>query len=125
MNSASEIQPQSTRASNACRRVFDIMVSFAALIGLCPLMLMIALAIVLDSGRPILFSQLRLGQHGRPFRMYKFRKFHSDRSANGLQLTLAEDSRLTTIGRIMRSTKLDELPQFWNVLIGDDCVGKF
>jgi len=122
MSSASGVRSQFTGTSSAGRRVFDIVLSFASLLALFPLMLMIAIAVVLESGRPILFSQLRLGQHGRPFRMYKFRKFRSDCSANGLQLTLVEDSRLTTVGRFLRSAKLDELPQLWNVLIGDMSV---
>lgn len=119
MSSANEVQSQFTVDSSTGRRVFDFTLSLASLLALSPLMLVIAIAIILGSGRPILFSQLRLGHHGRPFVMYKFRKFHSDCSANGLQLTLDKDSRLTTVGRFLLLTKLDELPQLWNVLIGD------
>ncbi len=119
MSSANEDKSQFMVASSIGRRVFDFTLSLACLLALSPFMLVIAILIVLESGRPILFSQLRLGHRGRPFVMYKFRKFHSDCSANGLQLTLKWDSRLTKVGRFIVSTKLDELPQLWNVLIGD------
>ena len=119
MSLAKEVQSQSKGGSSTRRRGFDFILSLASLLALTPLMLVIAIAIVLESGQPILFSQLRLGQHGRPFRIYKFRKFRSDCSANGLQLTLLGDTRLTAVGRFLLSTKLDELPQLWNVLIGD------
>jgi lipopolysaccharide/colanic/teichoic acid biosynthesis glycosyltransferase len=101
------------------RRVLDIAVSASALLLLSPLMLLIALAIVLESGRPILFLQPRLGQYGRIFYMLKFRKFHNHWRADGLPLTLAQDTRLTLAGKVLRATKLDELPQLFNVLWGD------
>jgi len=85
-------------------------------------MALIAIAIVLESGRPVFFSHTRLGLYGRPFRMHKFRKFRKDCSSNGLQVTLDDDARLTKVGRFLRSTKLDELPQLWNILIGDMSV---
>jgi lipopolysaccharide/colanic/teichoic acid biosynthesis glycosyltransferase len=84
-----------------------------------PVFLIVALAIWIESGRPILFSQLRLGQDGRPFRIYKFRKFRPNCDLNGYPLTIERDNRLTAIGRILAATKLDELPQLWNVLRGD------
>lgn len=104
------------------RRVFDIILAVGSLIALAPLMSLIALAIVLESGLPIFFSHTRLGLHGRPFRMFKFRKFHKSCSATGLQLTLDGDARMTKVGRLLRLTKLDELPQLWNVLLGDMSV---
>lgn len=106
-------------ASRVGRRAFDITLSLALLVVLSPIILVIAIAIALESGRPILFSQRRLGLHGQPFYIYKFRKFHSDCSATGLQLTLQKDLRFTRFGRFLASSKLDELPQLWNVLIGD------
>src|SRR5690606_17811654 len=76
----------------------------------------------LEDGRPILFRQMRIGQLGRPFRMLKFRKFRSECGAQGLPLTLEGDSRMTMVGRFLRATKFDELPQFWNVLVGDMAI---
>jgi lipopolysaccharide/colanic/teichoic acid biosynthesis glycosyltransferase len=113
-------QPQSgTDAPQVGRRTLDIVVACAALIVLVLPMALIALAILLESGRPILFSQVRIGKHGWPFRMFKFRKFHKDCGTDGLPLTLKGDARMTVVGRALRATKLDELPQFWNVLRGD------
>lgn len=101
------------------QRGFDLVVASLALAVFFPLMLMIAAAIYFESGRPIFFAHRRVGQLGRPFSIYKFRKFWSDCSADGLQLTLKNDTRFTRVGRILASTKLDELPQFLNVLQGD------
>jgi lipopolysaccharide/colanic/teichoic acid biosynthesis glycosyltransferase len=104
------------------RRVLDIIVASAALTILGPLMFLIAVAIVMESGSPVLFSQLRVGQHGQPFRMFKFRKFHTRCGTNGYPLTLEGDPRMTAVGQALRATKLDELPQFWNVIRGDMSV---
>jgi lipopolysaccharide/colanic/teichoic acid biosynthesis glycosyltransferase len=82
-------------------------------------MLLAIMAIWIEGGSPILFSQLRLGQNGRPFRMYKFRKFKPDCDDRGCPLTLEGDGRLTRIGRLLAVSKFDELPQLWNVLRGD------
>jgi lipopolysaccharide/colanic/teichoic acid biosynthesis glycosyltransferase len=82
-------------------------------------MLLIAIAIVVESGRPVLFSQLRLGRNGAEFRMYKFRKFRPDCSASGMPLTRCKDDRSTKVGRLLAGTKLDELPQLYNILRGD------
>jgi lipopolysaccharide/colanic/teichoic acid biosynthesis glycosyltransferase len=101
------------------RRALDILCAGGAAIINAPLMLIVALAIWIESGRPILFSQIRLGQYGRPFRMYKFRKFRPDCDDHGCPLTREADGRLTKIGRILARSKLDELPQLWNVLRGD------
>jgi lipopolysaccharide/colanic/teichoic acid biosynthesis glycosyltransferase len=101
------------------RRAQDILFASAAVATLAPLFLIVALAIWIEGGRPILFSQLRLGQNGRPFRMYKFRKFRPDCDRHGCPLTVEGDGRLTMIGRILAASKLDELPQLWNVLRGD------
>ncbi len=77
----------------------------------------IALAEVLDSGTPVFYSQIRVGRRFRPFRLYKFRSMYSGR--RGPSITAATDSRITRAGRVLRATKLDELPQLWNVLLGD------
>jgi lipopolysaccharide/colanic/teichoic acid biosynthesis glycosyltransferase len=101
------------------RRALDVLGAGVAACALAPVTLIVALAIWIESGRPILFSQLRLGQYGRPFRMYKFRKFRPDCGEQGCPLTLVGDNRLTEIGRFLAASKLDEVPQLWNVLRGD------
>ena len=108
------------------RRTFDLAVAAVGLIILAPLMLVIALAIWSESGRPVFFSQIRLGQHGRHFRLHKFRKFHQVGSSSGRLMTLPDravtlqdDDRTTRVGRLLARSKLDELPQFWNILTGD------
>ncbi|WP_258052336.1 sugar transferase [Mesorhizobium sp. INR15] len=85
-------------------------------------MVVIALALLLESGWPVLFTQTRMGAGARPFRMYKFRKFGVRCSPHGLALTVAGDSRMTRIGRILAATKLDELPQIWNVFRGEMAI---
>src|SRR5215471_5223012 len=115
-------ETRGTTLHQLARRAFDIALATISLLSLLPLMVLIAIAIMLESGPPVLFSHTRLGIHGQLFRMHKFRKFHKNAPANGLQLTLDDDARLTRIGRILRSTKLDELPQLWNVLVGDMSV---
>jgi lipopolysaccharide/colanic/teichoic acid biosynthesis glycosyltransferase len=101
------------------RRALDIVCAGVAAFVLAPVMLIVTLAISIESGRPILFSQLRLGQNERPFRMYKFRKFRPDCDNHGCPLTMEGDDRLTAVGRFLAASKLDELPQLWNVLRGD------
>jgi lipopolysaccharide/colanic/teichoic acid biosynthesis glycosyltransferase len=101
------------------RRTLDILCVGMAALVLAPLMLIVVFVIWIESGGPILFSQLRLGQYGRPFRMYKFRKFAPDCDTHGCPLTIEGDGRLTAVGRVLAASKLDELPQLWNVLRGD------
>jgi lipopolysaccharide/colanic/teichoic acid biosynthesis glycosyltransferase len=103
----------------ALRRSVDIIFACAAMFLAAPVILVVTLAIWIEGGRPILFSQLRLGQKGRPFRMYKFRKFRPDCDDRGCPLTLQADGRLTRVGRLLAAGKLDELPQLWNVLRGE------
>ena len=100
-------------------RLLDIVVSIGALIFFAPLMIFIAAAIIIEGGRPILFTQPRVGYRGRHFRMHKFRKFHAGGTAKGCPLTMEGDPRLTAVGRVLVRAKLDELPQLWNVLRGD------
>jgi lipopolysaccharide/colanic/teichoic acid biosynthesis glycosyltransferase len=106
----------------ALRRAFDVVCAFVGLIILAPAMLVIVAAIWVESGRPIFFSQLRLGRLGRPFAMYKFRKFRANCGPDGAPLTTDADARFTRTGRILAATKLDELPQLWNILIGQMSV---
>ena len=118
-DAADEFSRPSFGVDVGLRRALDIVCSALAMSFLAPVMLIVAMAIWIESGGPILFSQLRLGQHGRPFRMFKFRKFRPDCDNHGCPLTIEEDDRLTAVGRALASSKLDELPQFWNVLRGD------
>ena len=99
------------------KRVFDIAVSAAALVLLSPLIAALALAIAIDSGWPVLFAQERVGRHFRRFMLWKFRTMRA--GASGPPITLAGDARITRAGRFLRASKLDELPQLWNVLRGD------
>lgn len=93
--------------------------ALTVLIVATPLLLAVAAAIVLDSGFPVFFRQERLGLHGRRFWMLKFRKFHAMVGRDTLPLTLARDRRLSRVGGVLAATKLDELPQLWNVARGD------
>jgi UDP-N-acetyl-D-glucosamine dehydrogenase len=108
-----------TTIDAAVKRVLDLVLAFCGLIFLSPLLVLIASAIYLDSGMPLIFRQIRLGQGGRHFYIYKFRKFRQKDGNVGLAVTLGNDSRLTRVGRVLMRTKLDELPQLWNVLRAD------
>lgn len=99
------------------KRLFDGLFAATALLALSPLLLAIAILICFSLGSPVLFFQLRPGLHGRPFRMVKFRTMSDRRDGSGELLPDAE--RLTRLGRFLRSTSLDELPELWNVLKGD------
>ena len=109
-------------AHGLARRSIDIAVASAAVILFAPLMLLIAIALLVEGGRPVFFAQTRIGAGGRPFRMYKFRKFDVRCDPHGLALTVAGDTRMTRIGRILAATKFDELPQLWNVLRGEMAI---
>jgi lipopolysaccharide/colanic/teichoic acid biosynthesis glycosyltransferase len=89
---------------------------------LAPMFAAIAVAIKLGDGGPVFFSQTRVGQFGRPFRLHKFRTMVPQAEQQGLQLTLGGDVRITRVGRWLRRTKLDELPQLWNVAKGEMSV---
>lgn len=101
------------------KRVIDISLALAALLTLSPLLLVAALAIVLESGFPVLFRQARLGLGGREFSMYKFRSMVKSAANIGPYFTQADDQRITRVGRFLRRTSVDELPQLINVLNGD------
>jgi lipopolysaccharide/colanic/teichoic acid biosynthesis glycosyltransferase len=100
------------------KRVFDLVLALAGLILLSPFLLAIAAWVRLDSPGPALFRQERIGRYGRPFTMLKFRTMRTA-SQPGSLLTLADDGRITGAGRLLRRTKLDELPQLLNVVRGE------
>lgn len=93
------------------------MLSALALILLAPVLLVIAIAIILDTGLPVFYRQDRVGLHFHVFKILKFRSMHQNNG--GSLITISGDPRVTGVGKILRITKLDELPQFWNVLLGD------
>lgn len=97
------------------KRLFDLIFSGLGLLLLWPVLLAAALWIKLDSPGPVLFRQTRVGRHGVPFTIHKFRTM---RIAPGAQITVGEDPRITRAGRLLRASKLDELPQLWDVLRG-------
>ncbi|MGA3344135.1 MAG: TIGR03013 family XrtA/PEP-CTERM system glycosyltransferase [Terracidiphilus sp.] len=101
------------------RRLLSLTVSFVALVICLPFLPFIILAVRLSSPGPILFSQTRVGQGGCLFTAYKFRTMRQDAEANGAVWATRDDPRVTPIGKFMRSTRLDEIPQLWNVLRGD------
>ena len=101
------------------KRAFDIVCSFLGLLILAIPMIIIALIITLDSPGPPIFKQERLGLHGKPFMIYKFRSMRLDAEENGPQWADEQDPRCTHFGQILRRTRLDELPQFYNILRGD------
>ena len=97
----------------------DIVLSLAALLALAPLLLGAALAIALETGFPVVFRQTRLGLNGREFGMYKFRSMVKNAAQMGPYFTTDKDPRITRVGRFIRRTSIDELPQLINVLKGD------
>lgn len=101
------------------KRLFDIIVSFFALVFLFIPMLIIAIVVKATSDGPAIYKQERLGKNGKPFNVYKFRTMVKDSEVNGAQWSAGdEDPRITKIGKILRKTRMDELPQFWCIFVG-------
>ncbi|MCF0197710.1 MAG: sugar transferase [Bacteroidaceae bacterium] len=103
------------------KRLFDILLAALCLVIFAPLMALVAVALFFRQGCPIIYSQERIGRHGKPFLIYKFRTMTSDAEATGERLTCPSETHqhVTPIGQFLRTHHLDELPQFWNVLVGD------
>jgi lipopolysaccharide/colanic/teichoic acid biosynthesis glycosyltransferase len=99
------------------KRFFDLAVSLIALMALLPLLIFLSLLVRIFLGAPVFFQQMRPGKDGKPFKMFKFRTMTSKLDEKGN--LLPDQYRLTRFGRWLRSTSLDELPEFWNVLKGD------
>lgn len=107
-------------ANSKLKRLFDVVVSASALIFLLPALLALAILIKLDSPGPILFKQKRWGKDGSVIVIHKFRSMKIDEcDASGRRQTTVQDPRLTFVGAWLRRTNMDELPQLWNILIGD------
>ena len=101
------------------RRVIDILVSVAILLLFSPILAVVALAVFLESPGNPFYGGRRIGKDGKPFRMWKFRTMIKNASQLGASITGKKDPRITRLGAVLRKTKLDELPQFFNVLLGD------
>ena len=101
------------------KRVFDISSSAIAMLLLSPVYLYVAIKVKLGSKGPIFYKQERIGYEGRPFMIYKFRTMYTDAESQGPQLSQVGDPRITPFGHVMRKYRLDELPQFWNIIKGD------
>jgi len=112
------VPPRSGRlAYLGAKRALDVVLAFAGLLLLSPLLAGAALAVKLSSPGPVFFRQERLGRRGRPFRILKFRSMRI--GGSGPAVTARGDDRVTSVGRQLRRSKVDELPQLWNVLVGD------
>ena len=119
------------KASYATKRLMDIVLSAVGMLLLSPVYLAIAVAVKLSSPGPVFFTQTRVGRYGRYFKFYKFRSMRQDAEAqkaalmvrneskDGVIFKMKDDPRITKVGRFLRRTSLDELPQLWNVFIGD------
>jgi sugar transferase (PEP-CTERM system associated) len=111
---------RASRATRFVKRMLDLSFSVLGAVLSAPLMVLTAIAIRLDSAGPILYSQPRVGENGRVFRVYKFRSMRTDAERGGTPVWASDgDDRVTRVGRFIRTTRLDELPQFWNVMRGD------
>jgi exopolysaccharide biosynthesis polyprenyl glycosylphosphotransferase len=101
------------------KALMDYSFAFFALLMVSPICLFLALGVKISSKGPIIYSHIRIGKNGRPFYIYKFRSMYTDAEKHGPALSTKHDNRMTPFGRLMRRTKLDELPNFFNVLKGD------
>jgi putative colanic acid biosynthesis UDP-glucose lipid carrier transferase len=101
------------------KRVLDVCVALLVLVFTLPLLALITLAVSLDSKGPVLFAQRRIGRGGRPFAILKFRSMHVLEDGAEIRQAVQGDARITRVGRFLRATSLDELPQLFNVLAGD------
>ena len=104
--------------AKSLKRVLDFILAFIGLIIISPVLVIITIYIILDSGFPVIYKQNRVGMYGRDFTIYKFRTMVRDADQLGPSSTSQDDSRITRAGRFLRKTSLDELPQLFNVLNG-------
>ena len=112
----SRVRPSASRTDDVVKRAIDVIVAVLALLFTAPLQAVLAVLVARNLGRPVLFRQQRPGRHGEPFTLVKFRTMREPDPARGL---VSDAHRLTPLGRTLRSSSLDELPTFWNVLRGD------
>ena len=123
-------EPQIGLVHRVVKRTMDLSIACSALVALSPLLVVVALAVKLDTPGPIIFRQTRVGRGGREFTTYKFRSMHADaerqlaalaarNEASGPLFKVRRDPRITRLGRLLRRASIDELPQLWNVIRGD------
>jgi sugar transferase (PEP-CTERM system associated) len=110
---------RASKLTRQSKRLFDTMLALAGLVIAAPLMLLTAIAVWLESGSPVLYRQDRVGENGRVFTLFKFRSMRQDAERGTPIWAKAVDERVTHVGAVIRKTRLDELPQLWNVLRGD------
>lgn len=101
------------------KRIFDIVVSLVLIVLLSPLLLVLSILIVLDSKGGVFYRQERVTQYGRKFRIFKFRTMVANADKIGTQVTVSNDSRITRVGAVIRKYRFDEIPQLFNILLGD------
>jgi exopolysaccharide biosynthesis polyprenyl glycosylphosphotransferase len=101
------------------KRQMDILLSLTGMLLGAPVLLLLAILIKIESRGPVFYSQVRVGQYDRPFHIWKLRSMRTDAEVNGPRWAGKNDQRVTRVGRIIRKTRLDELPQFWNILVGN------
>ncbi|MCH7535309.1 MAG: exopolysaccharide biosynthesis polyprenyl glycosylphosphotransferase, partial [Bacteroidetes bacterium] len=101
------------------KRIIDLVVSMFVLIFCIPIFIIIAIIIKIDSTGPVFYSHERIGKNGRPFNIYKFRSMEVNAEVGGPALSCDDDNRITRFGNFMRKTRVDEMPQFFNVIIGN------
>lgn len=104
------------------KRIFDVAVSAILLVMLSPVMLVISIAIVLDSKGGVFFRQERVTQYGKKFKIFKFRTMIANAEQQGSQVTKKNDTRITKVGAVLRKYRLDEFPQLFNILAGDSGI---
>lgn len=114
---AQDLQGERNNGSRIIKSLLDRFVAAIALLMLCPLILIVAIAIYFRMGSPLIFSQPRPGKDGKIFRFYKFRTMTDERDGEGN--LLSDEERLTAFGEFLRESSLDEIPQLWNILKGD------
>lgn len=115
-----ETKNRNNRMERFVKRSTDILVSVPCLVLFSPLFVIISLAIKWEDGLPIIYKQERIGLHGKPFNIYKFRSMKADAEKDGpILLEIEGDTRLTRVGKFIRAHHFDELPQLWNIVKGD------
>lgn len=107
------------KAQLIIKRIFDLILSCVLIVLLSPVMLILAVAIKLDSPGTVMFRQVRVTQYGKEFRIFKFRTMVQNAQQLGTQVTVKGDNRITRMGHLLRKCRLDELPQLFNILLGE------